>query len=474
VAAGGTLSSGYDFGSIMHYKCDAFQEDGAAKLSLEPNPGSGKTCDDVGQRDGLSERDVMGAYYLYRPEFEIVGASDGDVSDRFVLETAFSTKPVADEYIVWTVDGEERARGPRLSTLDLGLEPGTYSIAASIVIRSEELASRALSLTIANDAPVVSLGPDHEVDMNRVFTMTADVTDTEDGACPLSACSYAWDPAPHADLGGSAQYLFPTEGIVGITVTVTDGFGDTGSDDVVVTVVDSPPEPVITAPAAGSFSTGGSTTYSGSATDANHGPGPGDGELPCGSLTWSSSDPSDVLSVTNGCGGTITFGDPGARTLTLEADDGTGNTASTSVSVAVDGCEGGCAPDISFVFDTPPDLDGSQYDPSFTEPGYLLDTTIEMTASIADSDGPGTGIALEWWVNPPCLGSEGCSDFQIGGGTVFDPTTAFQSWTPSDDVAAWSNCVLVPLPYIIRLHATDGHGNTRVYSRTIYLACEFI
>jgi hypothetical protein len=41
-------------------------------------------------------------------------------------------------------------------------------------------------------------------------------------------------------------------------------------------------------------------------------------------------------------------------------------------------------------------------------------------------------------------------------------------------VAAWSNCVLVPLPYIIRLHATDGHGNTRVYSRTIYLACEFI
>jgi hypothetical protein len=462
----------YDFGSIMHYGCGAFQVDGATKPSLEPLGGWGVTCDDLPNRTALSETDILGAYYLYRPEYQIVGASDGDVSDRFVLEAAFSTEPVDPQYIRWTVDRAERATGLTLSTLDLGLSEGTYIIGADLIIGGYPLDIQYLTLTIANDAPVVTLGPDREVDMNRAFTVTADVNDTEDGTCLTAACSYEWDPAPQSASGGSATYFFPAEGTVGITVTVTDGFGATGSDEVQVTVVDSPPEPVITAPAAATFSTGGITAYSGFATDANYGPGPDDGELPCGALTWSSSDPSDLLSSINSCGGIITFGDAGVRTLTLEAYDGS-NTAITSISIEVDGCAGGCAPDISFVFDTPSDLDGSQYDLSFTGPGYLLGTTIDMTASIADSDGPPTAIALEWWVDPPCLGPGAeCSDFQIGTGSVLAPNNAFMSWTPIEDWPAWSNCVLTPLPFIIRLHATDGAGNTRVYSRTIHLACD--
>lgn len=54
---------------------------------------------------------------------------------------------------------------------------------------------------------------------------------------------------------------------------------------------------------------------------------------------------------------------------------------------------------------------------------------------------------------------------------VFAPNTSLLTWTPSDDVEPWSNCVLTPLPYVVSVTATDGNGNSRTVSRTIYLAC---
>lgn len=87
------------------------------------------------------------------------------------------------------------AAGLTLPTLELGLAPGTYVIGADLVINEYLLDTDYLTLTIANDPPVVSLGPDREVDMNRTLTVVAAVTDTEDGSCPLSACTCSWDPA---------------------------------------------------------------------------------------------------------------------------------------------------------------------------------------------------------------------------------------------------------------------------------------
>ena len=40
------------------------------------------------------------------------------------------------------------------------------------------------------------------------------------------------------------------------------------------------------------------------------------------------------------------------------------------------------------MLDTPSELDGSTYSPSFTGPGYLLDTPIDLSAFVTDVDTP--------------------------------------------------------------------------------------
>ncbi|HTA19131.1 MAG TPA: hypothetical protein VK989_07545, partial [Polyangia bacterium] len=58
-------------------------------------------------------------------------------------------------------------------------------------------------------------------------------------------------------------------------------------------------------------------------------------DVPCQYWTWSSSDPSDVISP-NGCGAVITWGNPGTRSITLSVTDQfgeTGKSSPTSVTV---------------------------------------------------------------------------------------------------------------------------------------------
>ncbi len=51
---------------------------------------------------------------------------------------------------------------------------------------------------------------------------------------------------------------------------------------------------------------------------------------------WPSSDPSDVIVENDGCTGTLTFGNPGPRALTLEVDED-GATGSASIALYVEG-----------------------------------------------------------------------------------------------------------------------------------------
>lgn len=461
----GTDFGPYDAGSIMHYPC------GAEITTVHPSV----SCSDMGQRDSLTIGDIGGTYRLYPPRFRIVGASGGEVSDRFTLSAVFEGEPPPDEFIEWDVIGRGVvATGPTFSTADVGLPNGDYTVFAYVRIVGEWVFRQWIDITIANTPPSVSLGPDREVELNRPFSVTATATDAEDGTCGPPVCSYAWDPDPVNDRGGVADYFASSVGARQISVTVTDGAGASASDDLTVTVVDSPPTPFITSPAAGStFSSGAVVAFTGHATDANVGPGPDDGVLPCDRLHWTSSDLTDAIDPRDDCTVSVTFGSPGTRTIRLRATDPSGQMTTTSIAVSVEGCgASGCAPDVVLEFETEPDLDGSQYATPFTEPGYLIDTPITMKALVSDVDGPPTSISLEWFVRPPCFG--GCSPFSIGTTGVFAPDTSYLTWTPSDDVVAWSNCVTVPLPYVVSVTATDTNGNARTVSRTIYLACDLI
>ena len=263
---------------------------------------------------------------------------------------------------------------------------------------------------------------------------------------------------------------------------MTDGGGATGTDAITAHVVNSPPRATIAVPTDGSsFSEGLTLTVSGSATDLNEGPDPGPGEIDCFSVDWSSDDPSDEFGWTgDGCEPELTFGTPGTRTITFVATDPQGLADTAAVGVTVNDCGGNCPPDTWFVFDTPQDFDDSSYDASFDEPGYYLGTSIEMTATVSDADSPPDNpIAYEWTAQRVCDGTSCPDPIVIGTGELTvpgasDPETTTITWTPGDDVAAWSGCVTEPRAYTIAFEATDDGGASSRYERVVMLACALI
>ena len=226
----------YDFDSIMHYPCFGFAKDGRQTI-IPFIAGIGCREDDprpvrhIGQRDALSDGDILGAYWLYPQAFEIAGASSGDGGSSFTLRTQFSTEPVASRFIVWESD---RLVGPlgdgyEVSLLSADVPEGDPTITATIVINETVLASDS------------------------------------------------------------------------IEVTVTDPGGLTGTDSVVLTVVDSPPEPSIDAP------------------------GPG-----------ASIEDED------GCTATLVATQPGTVTVSLTAEDDVGQETTVEREVTLAACEGNC------------------------------------------------------------------------------------------------------------------------------------
>lgn len=275
---------------------------------------------------------------------------------------------------------------------------------------------------------------------------------------------------------GAADYRFTEAGEFTISVVLLDGGGASATDDMTVTVVDSPPEAFIEQPAPGStFSPGATVRLSGYALDANWGDGPGPEELPCLWLRWESSDPTDDFS-DRSCVGLVTLGDPGPRTLTMTLDR-LDYFATAEVTINVEACGFNCPPDVFFRVLTPSVLDGSVYDPPFSGDGYFLTSEIEMWSNVDDADVPSdTPIHLEWWATAPCFGPDPCPSYLIERGVVgVVPASTQVLWTPATSgIPEWSNCALVALPFTITLRATDARGESREYDRVVHLACELI
>lgn len=471
----------YDYGSIMHYPCWAHVRDGLPGNSVTPTT-PGVTCADIGQRNVLSQGDLLGAYTLYPPEFSISGATPSPAYS-FELGTVFTRHPIRDpSHIVWAsnrVPGT-LGTGPVLNLNTADHPEGEHLITASIFIWGTVVTRERVTITLANEAPSVSLGPDRDVDLNRLVFVTASVTDAEDGNCPVSVCTYTWSPTPERDLGAAAGYRFDSVGPQTVSVEVRDGGGATASDAVVLTVVNSPPVPVIETPTPGaSFSPGATLTLSGYATDINEGPDPGPGRLPCTSLRWESSDLGDVFSSSTGCTPTLTFSSTtGVRDVRLTATDPQGRSTTTFVQVSVIACGTNCPPDVSFSIDTPSELRGSDFVPPFTGPGYYLSTRLDMTGTISDADvPPDSPVAYEWRLTRPCFDfGDGCpEDTVLGSGVVSvdgGPATIPFAWRPSDTVTPWDQCSTIALSFTLRLWARDSRGETNLFSRTVHLACE--
>jgi hypothetical protein len=472
----------YDYGSIMHYPCTLFRKEGETGNTLTPlDPAI--NCAGLGQRNALSEGDILGVYSLYPPSFRITGASPGETADRFDLGLDFTFGPARDDHIVWTSNrmAEPVATGPTFHMTSAELPSGTHTITASVVVLDAILATRSITLTLFNHPPVVDLGPDRSADLNRLFFITAAVSDVEDGECPPGVCTYSWDPTPTRFMFETAGYEIATSGPIDISLTVTDGAGASTTDRARVTVINTPPEVFIFAPTNGAtFSPGSTVVLQGHATDLNYGPGPGPGALPCSSLLWSSSDPSDDLTTRGECRPPVTFGTPGPRTLKLTVKDPAEPallSTTAEVTVSVVSCGDNCPPDVSFIINTPPQLNGAMYDPPFAGAGYYLSRNVGGTGYINDADiPPDNPVSYEWVLGRWCAS---CPDLILDSGTAVvpdgpNPIGVGFGFTFGDHIEAWPACTSTALPHTLTLRVTDARGATSSFSRTIYLACELI
>jgi glucose/arabinose dehydrogenase/PKD repeat protein len=168
------------------------------------------------------------------------------------------------------------AAGP----VDLKFGPGGDLFYADLgggtIRRIRHLVSNSAPVASASASVTQSLTPPLTVDFDATASTDPDVGD---------ALSYAWDLDGDGGLDDSTSaqpsHTYLAKGMYTVTLAVTDPYGATDTDTVVITV-GSPPAPAIGSPAAGStWRVGEALAFSGSASDAE------DGALPASSLDWS-------------------------------------------------------------------------------------------------------------------------------------------------------------------------------------------
>ncbi len=459
----------YDYESIMHYRRSAFSIGGTCEdddtsgctiVPLEP----GVT---IGQRDYLSEGDILGGYSLYPPEYSIVGEGIDAPNDRFFLRLEFDTPAPVPARFVWTIDDDPTPVGTGHTLLlraeDVG--NGEHAVRASFVVQGETLLWRTVYLDFDNDAPVVTLTTDDgslEQQAGQVFTVTADVDDAQDGGCSSELCTYAWMPTPtfESSDGSFASFVFDTIGPQDITVAVMDHGGAIGTDTITIDVVGTAPTATIIRPHdATSVPQGSSILLEGIGHDVNE----ATGTLPCNALAWSSSNPADVFSFgEGGCTRRVSFADAGPRTISLVVTDASGTvSAPATIAVDVEACAGNCPP-TGYLWLGPPH-DGNAYFAEMQTEIWMfvgddVYEVVEMTI-VASRD----GVDVEIYDR----------DFLA---EVGEPMYYGIGVQLADHVGTWAGCTSPDnfREYDLVLTAVDATGLATVDTRTITLGCGLI
>jgi hypothetical protein len=237
----------------------------------------------------------------------------------------------------------------------------------------------------------------------NVAQFKATAFDVEPGCCTIT-----WSSNKDGFLGSGAsiQAVLGKPGVHTITATAKDAGGAIGTAKVTIMATNQPPKAKITEPADPSPNIVRYVpyTFSGIGTDSNQA-----GNLPCGALKWTSSNPSDASFPATGCHVPATFTTKGPRTITLTVADQQGATGKATTFVVV-------------LFDPPlhsPPIvnitnphDGDHLDP---------DNSITLAATAFDPDGSRTLMTYQWSVT-------------YGGVTKLLGTSKQLSWRPGADV----------------------------------------
>lgn len=470
----------YDYDSIMHYQPWAFAKNEAAcATGVGESPPNYAECTvyptnpptaRIGQRTHLSEGDIYGAYLLYPPVFDIVGATAGETSDHFNLRLVYQRGRPQVDRVVWTSDriATPLGTGNEITIRAGQVAPGTNVITASFIVAGEVIRSRSISLRFANDAPVVSLRASNGLSqqhMGQVFTVVATVNDTEDGSC--EDCTFTWNPAPTTGPTGAriASFTFDTPGPQTIEVTVEDRGGARTTASLTVDIVNTAPTVTILTPSPGLVVPSGTyVALNGRADDINS----PTGTLPCNRLRWSSSNPSDSFTATSGCFVSVRLIGEGTRTITLNANDGLVSAVPATVDITANSCSTEGCPPTAFIELPAPHASGGV---------YFIDRAMTIRLLLGDID---HHEPITYVLRGRRVGES--ATFTIATGSVIlidehDLETASVAWTPSTHVGThWHDCANISQyrDYELILEATDSSGATATQTRVVTLGCDLI
>jgi hypothetical protein len=235
-------------------------------------------------------------------------------------------------------------------------------------------------------------------------TFDASATDFEQGP---TCCTFSWesDKDGFMGTGASRPYFFFTPGNRMVTVTATDGFGKQAKDFIHLHTGNSPPMIWIVKPNGGATIVAGSSQlFEGTSFD----PEPF-APLPCGKLTWSSSNATDTSFPQTGCSPQVSFATPGPRTIVLTGLDPEGGTGVATASVNVVAFAAGSPPIVSILSPTTNEVIGPA-------------GPISLKGIAAAVDGKPVSYRWMFQGNPPVAIGQGSASNNQAFTTTWNPT----------------------------------------------------
>lgn len=325
--------------------------------------------------------------------------------------------------------------------------------------RVNAFAAVSRALEVSSSGPSIALSGSATANLNRQWSVTANVTDFAGNNCPPVYCPLSFEPAPTLIVGNTAFYRFNTAGSHTVRVTTRDLLGREASESRTVNVVNTPPVVSISQPSSGaSFFVGQSVQLLGSATDLNEGPDPGPGPIAC---RWTSSNSGDTSFPRTGCNTDVSFATTGTRTLTLTATDPQGLSTSVSVSITINPAPANLPPNITLGSLSPAS-------PNYID-GYSWSTRLTATGSATDPEG-NTPITYTWRATSfrPNSTTVWRSNITLSTST----TSGNLDWTPSSfnpsnligDFGDFGNDCYDGQVVRLTLTATDSLGNSSTRS----------
>ena len=236
----------------------------------------------------------------------------------------------------------------------------------------------------SNQAPVVDIVLPKEnqtIELGDKVLMRASVSDVEDGT---SCCVLQWSSDLDGNLASINNYdeYFKSEGTRTITVTATDSKGAIATDTITLKVENSAPDVSFEMPT--SIQQDVPLFVTGTAIDAT------DGNVAC---SWDVQAPDSFEILGTSCQINVTFKTQGTRTLTLNATDKQGKTASETVQVDVTAPPVNLPPELKSITVIAPD--GKIVRPN-EDIAFLatLGTTFTIRVEVIDPEGDDFNFAI--------------------------------------------------------------------------------